>query len=76
MTLTAMLASGLSTPLINALIPLAFGIYSTLVGYGIIPANFSDPKKSSAWVARWGKQARIGGPLLIVLGLFLVYRAL
>lgn len=76
MSLTAMLASGVSTPLINGLIPLAFGIYSTLVGFGIIPAHLSDPKKSSAWVARWGRQARIGGPLLIVLGLFLTVRAL
>lgn len=74
MTLTAMLA--VSNQLINGLIPLAFGVYSTLVGYGIIPANFTDPKKSSAWVARWGQHSRIGGPLLIVLGLYLVWRAL
>ncbi len=76
MSLTALLASGLSTPLINGLIPLALGIYATLAGLGIIPASFSDPKKASRWVARWGRQARIGGPLLIVLGLILTVRAL
>ena len=75
MMLTVLLALSPSTALLNGLIVLAFGVYSSLVGYRIIPANFSDPKKSSAWMARWGGQARIGGPLLILFGLFLAGRA-
>lgn len=70
------LASQFSSALVNALVPLAFGIYSSLVGYGIVPAKPGDPKKSSQWRARWGTQARIGDPLLIVIGLFLTVRAL
>lgn len=74
--LTIMLAATLSTPLINALIALAFGVYTTLLGYGIVPANPGNPQKSSTWRARWGTQARIGGPLLVVAGLVLTARAL
>lgn len=76
MSLTVMLASQLSSQVINGLIPLGFGIYATLVGYGIVPANPGDARKSSAWRARWGGQARVGGPILILLGLFLTARAL
>ena len=71
-----MLAAQLSNQLLNGLIPLAFGIYTTLVGYGIIPANPGNPQKSSHWRARFGASARIGGPLLILLGLVLTGRAL
>jgi hypothetical protein len=65
-----------NSAVLQALIPLAFGVYSSLLGYGIVPANFKDPKKASAWRARWGMQARIGGPLLIAFGLFQLVRAL
>jgi len=65
-----------NSAMLQALVPLAFGIYTSLLGYGIVPANFNDPKKASAWRARFGMQARIGGPLLIAFGLFQLYRAL
>jgi hypothetical protein len=65
-----------NSTLLQALVPLGLGIYSSLLGYGIVPANFGDPKKSSAWLTRWGKQARIGGPLLVAFGLFQLARAL
>lgn len=71
-----MLAAQLSSSLINGLIPLAFGIYATLLGYGIVPTNPSNPQKSSAWRARHASKAKLGGPLLIILGLFLTGRAL
>ncbi len=70
------LATQINSALVNGLVPLAFGIYSSLIGYGIIPAHPSNPKKSSQWRARWGTQARIGGPILILVGLFLTVRAL
>jgi hypothetical protein len=66
----------MNSTLLQAIVPLVLGVYSSLLGYGIVPANFRDPKKSSAWRARWGKQARIGGPLLAAFGLFQLVRAL
>lgn len=65
-----------NSAMLQALIPLAFGIYTSLLGYGIVPASFNNPKKASAWRARFGTQARIGGPLLIAFGLFQLFRAL
>lgn len=65
-----------TSALLQALVPLAFGIYTSLLGYGVVPASFSNPKKASAWRARYGSQARIGGPLLIAFGLFQLFRAL
>ena len=70
-----MLAAQLSSSLINGLIPLAFGVYSTLLGYGIVPANPGNPQKSSAWRAKHASKAKLGGPLLIILGLFLTGRS-
>lgn len=61
-------AAQAANPLLIGGIILAFGLYTTLVGYGIIERNPSDPKKSSTWRARWGKQAQISGPLLILVG--------
>lgn len=66
----------MTNALLQAIVPLGLGIYSSLLGYGIVPANFNDPKKSSAWRNRWGKQARIGGPVLIAFGLFQLVRVL
>jgi len=63
------LAAQAANPLIIGAIILAFGLYTTLTGYGIIDRNLANPQKSSAWRARWGRQARISGPLLIVAGL-------
>ena len=71
-----MLAAQLNSALINGLIPLAFGVYTTLLGYGILPANPGNPTKSSAWRNRWGTQARIGGPVLVLFGLFMTAKAL
>lgn len=72
--LTVVLASGFNSQLINGLIPLGFGIYLTLAGFGLIPAG-SD-KKSAAARARWVKHGKIGGPLLIAFGLYMLARAL
>ena len=76
MMLATMLAgSSLSTPLINGLIALGFGIYTSLLGYAIVPSNPGNPQKSAKWRARFGSAAQIGGPLLTLVGLFLVVRA-
>ncbi len=70
-----MLALSFTSALLNGLIVTGFGVYSSLLGYGILQSNPSNPNKSSAWRARWGSQAKIGGPLLILFGLFLTGKA-
>ena len=64
-----------SPGLLEGLVPLGIGIYMTLVYFGIIPAGL-DAKKAAKWRARWGSRLRLGGPLLIVVGLALIGRAL
>lgn len=61
--------------LVEGLVPLGIGIYMTLVYFGIVPAGL-DAKKAAKWRARWGPRLRFGGPLLIVVGLALIGRAL
>ena len=46
-----------------------------LLGYGIVPANPGNPQKSSTWRAKHASKAKLGGPLLISLGLFLTGRS-
>lgn len=62
-------AAQAANPLLIGGIILAFGLYTTLIGYGIVDRNPGDPKKSSAWRARWGRQAQMSGPLLVLFGL-------
>ena len=71
-----MLAAQVNSALLNGVIPLAFGVYTSLLGYGIFPYHPGNPNKSSAWRARWGAQAKIAGPLLVLYGLFMTARAL
>lgn len=71
-----MLAAQFNSALINGLVPLAFGVYTTLLGYGVVPANPGNPQKSSAWRARHASKAKLGGPILIVFGVFMCSRAI
>ena len=61
--------------LFEGLIPLGIGVYMTLVYCGVIPAGL-DAKKAAKWRARWEPRLRFGGPLLILVGLVLIGRAL
>lgn len=72
--LTVMLAGQSVPPLLQALIPLAFGIYGTLAGFGVLPVS-TDPKKSAAQ-RRMLPTYKFGGPLLIVVGLIMLVRAM
>ncbi len=72
--LTAMLAGQSVPPLVQALIPLALGLYGTLAGFGILPIS-SDPKKAASQ-NRMLSTYKFGGPLLIVVGLAMLARAL
>lgn len=72
--LTAMLAGQSVPPLVQALIPLALGLYGTLAGFGILPIS-SDPKKA-ANQKRMVSTYKFGGPLLIAVGLAMLARAM
>ena len=61
--------------LLEGAIPLGIGIVSTLMAFGLLPAS-PDARKAARWHARWGPRARMGGPLLILVGLILLGRAL
>lgn len=61
-------------PMTQALIVLGVGIFSTLLGFGLIPAGL-DQKKAAAWRKRYAGNFRIGGPLVIAVGLVLLARA-
>ena len=62
-------------PLTQALVVLGVGVFSTLLGFGLIPAGL-DAKKAAAWRKRNAGNLRIGGPLVIAVGLLLLARAL
>lgn len=69
-----MLAAQTVPPIVQALVPLALGLYGTLSGYGILPVS-SDPKKAAAQ-KRLLSTYKFGGPLLIVVGLAMLARAM
>lgn len=60
---------------LEGLVPLGIGIYMTLVYVRLIPASL-DAKKAAKWHARWAPRLRFGGPLLILVGVALMARAL
>ena len=70
-----MLVANAYPGLLEGLIPLGIGVYMTLVYCGVIPAGL-DAKKAAKWRARWAPRLRFGGPLLILVGLVLIGRAL
>lgn len=59
---------------LEGLIPFGIGVYMTLVYFEWIPAGL-DAKKAAKWRARWAPRLKFGGPLLIVVGLLLMARA-
>lgn len=73
--LTVLLNSQPLPPLTQAIIVLGVGVFSTLLGFGLIPAGF-DPKKAGQWRKRYAANFRIGGPVVIAAGLVLLARAL
>ncbi len=70
-----MLAAQALSPVTQALIVIGVGVFSTLLGFGVIPAGL-DPKKAQIWRKRYAGNFRIGGPLVIVAGLILFARAM
>ena len=62
-------------PMVQAVVILGVGIVSTLMAVGIIPASL-DPAKAHKWRQRYGSKFIIGGPLVILVGLFMLVKAL
>ena len=62
-------------PVVQAIVVLGVGVFSTLMGFGLIPAGL-NAKKAEAWKKRYAGNFRIGGPLVIVAGLVLLGKAL
>jgi uncharacterized membrane protein len=63
-----MLAAQTIPGLTSGIIPLALGVWATLLAFGIVPASL-DEKKAKQWRNRWASRMKVGGPLLIVFGL-------
>ncbi len=70
-----MLAAQSVSPLLQAFIVLGVGVFSTLLGFGLIPAGL-DQKKAAAWRKRYAGNFRLGGPLVIIAGFVMLARAL
>ena len=70
-----MLSSQIAARLVDAGIPLAFGIYVSLLGYGIVGRK-DDGGTSAAKPRRSLQYYRFGGPALILFGLFQLVRGL
>jgi hypothetical protein len=62
-------------PTAQAFVVMGVGVVSTLLALGVIPASF-DPKKAHQWRQRYGQKMKIGGPLVFLVGLVLLGRAL
>lgn len=73
--LTALLNAQSISPLTQAIVVIGVGVFSTLLGFGLVPAGF-DQKKAAQWRKRYAANFRFGGPVVIVAGLALLVRAL
>lgn len=73
--LTAVLAASPFSPTVQAAVVIGVGVFSTLLGFGLIPAGLNQ-KKAAAWRKRYAGNLRLGGPLVIIAGLVLLVRAL
>jgi hypothetical protein len=50
----------------------AAGVYFTLAGYRVIGTTPGTNERVDAFHQKWGRLARIGGPVMIVCGLWLI----
>lgn len=73
--LAALLSAQSVSPMTQALVVIGVGLFSTLLGFGLLPAGF-DAKKAAQWRKRYAGNFRIGGPLVIIAGVIMLARAL
>jgi hypothetical protein len=62
--------------LVNGVIPLLGCIYCTLIGYRIIGKRAGESFEYDQWHERFSSMFKIGGPLLIAFGGFLMAQGL
>jgi hypothetical protein len=73
--LTALMNAQPLPPLMQAIIVLGVGVFSTLLGFGLLPTGF-DQRKAAQWRKRYAANFQIGGPLVIAVGIVLLVRAM
>jgi hypothetical protein len=56
-------------------IPLAGGVYGTLIGYRVVGKRPGESAKYDQWYTRFGVHFKWMGPVLIAYGLFQMIRA-
>ncbi len=56
-------------------IPLAIGIYASLLGFGVVTLN-ADPEKNRLWLEKHGLLLKICGPASAVFGVLQVFQLL
>ncbi len=54
---------------LGGLIPLIGGVYATLVGFRVIRVSRKNSEELEQWYQRYGILFKIGGPLIVLLGL-------
>jgi hypothetical protein len=62
--------------LVDAAIPIAAGLYCTLLGYRVVGKKAGESEKYDRWHARSGKMFKVGGPALMLLGVVRLAAAL
>jgi hypothetical protein len=62
--------------LVDGAIPLLGGIYCTLLGFRVVGKPPGASEEYDAWHRRFGTFFRVGGPFLILFGLFQMARGL
>jgi len=53
--------------LVDGAIPIAAGVYGTLLGFRVVGRKLGESEKYDRWHARFGKMFKVGGPALILL---------
>lgn len=52
----------------NALVPLVFGIYASLLAFGYLPRKPRDPARLEVWRRKFGPTMRVISPLMVLFG--------
>jgi len=55
------------------LIALSVGVYLLLLAYRVVPLGIKDAEKAEIWHRKFGKPAKILGPVIIVVGILLIF---
>jgi len=59
----------MNASIIDGVLSAAAGIYVTLVGFRVFPLT-KDKEKQEAVLAKWGNLLKLGGPLIVLWGVY------